>query len=61
MRAVLQRSARAEVRVEGRSVGRIGPGWLVLLGVARGDSDEDADRLAEKVVGLRGFADARGR
>ena len=61
MRAVLQRVARASVEVEGRVVGRIGVGWLVLLGVAKGDSDEDADRLAEKVAGLRGFEDEAGK
>lgn len=61
MRAVVQRVARASVRVEGEVVGRIGPGWLVLLGVARGDADADADRLAEKVVGLRAFADEQGK
>ncbi len=61
MRAVLQRVARASVRVDGQVVGEIGVGWLVLLGVARGDSDEDADRLAEKVVGLRAFEDDSGK
>jgi D-tyrosyl-tRNA(Tyr) deacylase len=61
MRAVLQRVSRASVEVEGALVGRIGLGWLVFLGVARGDTDEDADRLAEKVVNLRAFADAQGK
>ena len=61
MRAVIQRVAHASVRVEGEVVGRIGLGWLVLLGVARGDADADADRLAEKVVGLRAFADEDGK
>jgi D-tyrosyl-tRNA(Tyr) deacylase len=61
MRAVVQRVSRASVEVEGTCVGRIGPGWLVLLGVARGDSDEDADRLAERVVNLRAFADDQGK
>jgi D-aminoacyl-tRNA deacylase len=61
MRAVLQRVERAEVRVAGQSVGRIGTGWLVLLGVAKGDSDADAARLAEKTVGLRAFADEAGK
>ena len=61
MRAVLQRVTRASVEVEGRVVGRIGVGWLVLLGVAKGDSDEDADRLAEKVAGLRAFEDEAGK
>jgi D-tyrosyl-tRNA(Tyr) deacylase len=61
MRAVVQRVARASVEVDGTVVGRIGPGWLVLLGVARGDIEEDADRLAERVVHLRAFADDQGK
>jgi D-aminoacyl-tRNA deacylase len=61
MRAVLQRVTRASVEVEGVVVGQIGRGWLVLLGVARGDLDEDADRLAEKVAGLRAFNDDAGK
>jgi D-tyrosyl-tRNA(Tyr) deacylase len=61
MRAVVQRVARASVAVDGTVVGRIGPGWLVLLGVARGDTEEDADGLAEKVVNLRAFADDQGK
>jgi D-tyrosyl-tRNA(Tyr) deacylase len=61
MRAVLQRVARASVTVEGQVVGRIDRGWLVLLGVARGDTDADADWLADKVLALRAFADAAAR
>ncbi len=61
MRAVLQRVSRAAVTVDGEVVGRIGAGWLVLLGVAKGDTDEDAARLAEKVLGLRAFADEAGK
>ena len=61
MRAVLQRVHPASVTVDGSVVGRIGAGWLVLLGVARGDADADADRLADKVVGLRAFADEAGK
>jgi len=61
MRAVLQRVTRASVEVDGAIVGRIGVGWLVLLGVARGDADADADRLAAKVAGLRAFADDAGK
>ena len=61
MRAVLQRVARASVRVDGDVVGQIGAGWLVLLGVARGDTDAEADRLADKVVGLRAFEDEAGK
>ncbi len=61
MRAVLQRVSRASVTVAGRVVGRIDRGWLVLLGVAKGDIDHDADRLAEKVVNLRAFEDDQGK
>ena len=61
MRAVLQRVSRASVEVAGQIVGRIDVGWLVLLGVAKGDHDQDADRLAEKVVGLRAFEDDVGK
>jgi D-tyrosyl-tRNA(Tyr) deacylase len=61
MRAVLQRVSRASVTVEGRVVGSIDAGWLVLLGVGRGDTPREAAWLATKVAGLRGFADAEGR
>jgi D-aminoacyl-tRNA deacylase len=61
MRAVVQRVSNASVEVEGAVVGQIGPGWLVLLGVAKGDQDADADRLAEKLVNLRAFPDAQGK
>ena len=61
MRAVLQRVARASVRVGGETVGEIGPGLLVLLGVARDDGEADAVYLAEKVLNLRVFEDAGGR
>lgn len=61
MRAVLQRVSRASVEVDSQCVGAIEAGWLVLLGVARGDEDGDADRLAEKVAGLRAFEDEQGK
>jgi D-tyrosyl-tRNA(Tyr) deacylase len=61
MRAVLQRVTRASVKVEGETVGEIGAGLLVLLGVARDDTGEDARYLLEKIMGLRVFADAEGR
>ncbi len=61
MRALLQRVTSAEVRVADRVVGRIGPGWLVLLGVGREDTAAVARALAEKVVNLRAFADAAGK
>ena len=61
MRALLQRVKSAYVRVAEREVGRIGPGWLVLLGVGRQDSAEQARLLAEKVVHLRAFPDEAGK
>ena len=61
MKAVVQRVTRAEVRVDGEVVGRIGPGAVVLLGVLSGDSPSDADRLAERTARLRIFADEAGR
>jgi len=61
MRAVVQRVSRAEVRVDGRRVGKIDRGFVVLLGVAKGDSAIDADFIADRVAGLRVFADAAGK
>jgi D-tyrosyl-tRNA(Tyr) deacylase len=61
MRAVVQRVSRAAVRVEGRTVGEIGRGFLVLLGAETGDAPESADEAARKVAGLRVFEDADGK
>ena len=61
MRAVVQRVTQASVRVDGAVVGRIAAGLCVLVGVGRDDIDADADALADKVVGLRIFADAEGK
>jgi D-tyrosyl-tRNA(Tyr) deacylase len=61
MRALVQRVSQAAVDVEGERVAQIGPGLLVLLGIARGDGTEQADRLADKVRALRVFDDAGGR
>jgi D-tyrosyl-tRNA(Tyr) deacylase len=61
MRALVQRVARAAVRVEGAEVAAIGPGLLVLLGVTHGDGEGQADRLADKLRALRIFPDADGR
>jgi D-tyrosyl-tRNA(Tyr) deacylase len=61
MRALVQRVSQAAVDVEGERVAQIGPGLLVLLGVAVDDGEEQADRLAEKVRALRIFDDAEGR
>jgi len=61
MRAVVQRVREAAVRVEGETVGAIGPGLLVLLGVARADDHAQVVWLADKIARLRIFADADGR
>ena len=61
MRGVLQRVTRECVRVEGETIGEIGPGLVVLLGVARDDGERDALYLVEKVLNLRVFEDAEGR
>ena len=61
MRAVVQRVARASVAVDSRIEGEIGAGLLVLLGVAEGDVDDDAARLAGKVARLRIFENEAGR
>jgi D-tyrosyl-tRNA(Tyr) deacylase len=61
MRAVVQRVARAEVRVDGALVGAIAGGLLVLLGVAPGDTPATAAWMADRIAGLRIFADADGR
>ena len=61
MRAVIQRVSRARVKVGERIVAEIERGLLVLLGVAKGDEETHADELAQKVVGLRLFADAEGK
>jgi D-aminoacyl-tRNA deacylase len=55
MRAVVQRVSRAQVKVKDELVGQIGPGLLVMLGVGEGDTESDADYLAEKISGLRVF------
>lgn len=61
MKAVIQRAARASVAVEGRTVGRIGEGLVVLLGVAKGDGDADGRYLADKILALRIFSDEQGK
>jgi D-aminoacyl-tRNA deacylase len=61
MRAVVQRVATAEVTVNGQTVGRIGPGLVVLLAVAAGDGPDQLAWLSAKLVGLRIFADDEGR
>lgn len=61
MRLLLQRVSRAEVRVDGRAAGRIGRGFVLLTGFRSGDGAEQLDWMAEKVVGLRLFADVEGK
>jgi D-tyrosyl-tRNA(Tyr) deacylase len=61
MRAVCQRVSEARVRVDGAVVGEIGAGLCVLLGVARGDTAAEAERLAAKIARLRVFPDEEGR
>jgi D-aminoacyl-tRNA deacylase len=61
MRAVCQRVSEARVTVDGAVVGAIGPGVVVLLGIARGDSAEEAGRLAAKVAALRIFENEDGK
>ncbi len=61
MRVVLQRVTRASVTVEADVVGAIGSGLLILVGVAEGDTESQADALAAKVAGLRIFSNAEGR
>jgi len=58
MKAVLQRVSRAEVRIDGAVVGRIGEGYVVLLGIERGDGAAEADALAAKTAKLRIFRSA---
>lgn len=61
MKAVIQRVTRASVEVDGRVVGRIDAGLLVLLGVAKGDEETDGRYLVEKIRMLRIFSDAQGK
>ncbi len=61
MRAVLTRVSSASVSVEGRTVGQIGTGFLVLLGVHVSDTEADAERIADRICGLRVFEDAAGK
>jgi D-tyrosyl-tRNA(Tyr) deacylase len=61
MKAVIQRVIEAQVSVEGEVVGRIGPGLVVLLGVAKDDTAEDSDHLADRILGFRIFDDEAGK
>ncbi len=61
MIGLLQRVAEARVTVDGDLVGEIGPGLLALIGVERGDGEQQADRLLERLLGYRVFADPEGK
>lgn len=61
MKAVLQRVSHASVTVEGETVGQIGKGFLILLGVADGDTKAAADKMADKICKLRIFEDGDGK
>jgi D-tyrosyl-tRNA(Tyr) deacylase len=61
MKALLQRVTRASVSIDNEEVGRIGKGLVVFLGVAGGDTEKDAQYLAQKIVNLRIFADEEGK
>ena len=61
MRAVLQRVSRARVLTGGRVLGQIARGFVVLLGVAQGDTEADAAKLADRILGIRVFADSAGK
>jgi D-aminoacyl-tRNA deacylase len=61
LRAVVQRVSRAQVSVAEEVVGKIGPGLLVLVGVAKSDTQADAEYLAAKIIGLRIFEDENGK
>ena len=61
MRAVIQRCENASVSVDGETVGQIGKGYLVLLGVGQEDTEADCDRIAAKMIGLRIFSDENGK
>jgi D-tyrosyl-tRNA(Tyr) deacylase len=61
VRAIVQRVSRAEVRVGATIVGKIGPGLVILLGVAKADAVSDAEFIEDRVAGLRVFADPAGK
>lgn len=61
MRVIVQRTSGAEVRIGGEVVGKIGRGFMLLVGVTNGDTEADADYLAKKVAQMRVFEDAEGK
>ena len=61
MRVVVQRCSRAEVRIDGSSVGKIGQGFMLLVGITENDTTAEADLLAKKIAQLRVFEDEAGK
>ena len=61
MRIIIQRCSRAEVRIDGETVGQIGTGFLLLVGITHGDTKQEAEYLAKKVANMRIFNDAEGK
>ena len=61
MRVVVQRCSRAEVRIDGRTVGQIGQGFMLLVGITENDTKADAELLAKKIAQLRVFEDSEGK
>ena len=61
MKVVVQRVSQAEVSVNGKSVGKIGKGVLIFVGIRKEDTREDADYLAQKLTQLRMFEDQEGK
>lgn len=61
MRVLVQRVSRAEVTVEGRVTGEIGPGLLLLVGIRQGDGDAELEWMVHKLANLRVFSDAEGK
>ena len=61
MRVVVQRCSRAEVRIDGNSVGKIGQGFMLLVGITETDTSAEADLLAKKIAQLRVFEDEAGK
>ena len=61
MRAVIQRVTHCDVKADGKTAGEIGNGMLVLLGVKKGDTKKEAEKLSAKISGLRIFTDENGK
>lgn len=61
MRFVIQRVLESKVEVDGKTIGEIGQGFLVLIGVTHGDTKETADKMVKKLIGMRIFEDENGK